>query len=132
MSMRASAFLDRLAGVTDPEEKRKIVGEEFVRVFEAEAEKPGPFDFLAQGTLYPDVIESTTEDTKAAVKIKTHHNVGGLPADMQFKLVWSRSSSFSKMRCARSGGRWGLPDEIVERQPFPGPGLCGPPAWRDH
>ena len=75
----------RLAGVTDPEEKRKIIGDEFVRVFEAEAEQAGPFEFLAQGTLYPDVIESTTADTKPAAKIKTHHNVGGLPEDLQLR-----------------------------------------------
>src|SRR3712207_4028680 len=85
----ADRFLARLAGVTDPEQKRVIVGEEFVRVFEAEAARLGPFAFLAQGTLYPDVIESATPatTTKNAAKIKTHHNVGGLPADMAFRLV---------------------------------------------
>jgi GMP synthase (glutamine-hydrolysing) len=116
-------FLRRLAGVTDPEEKRKIVGEEFVRVFEAEAARQGPFDYLAQGTLYPDVIESTTKDTKAAVKIKTHHNVGGLPADMTFKLVEPLKFLF-KDEVRAVGRTLGLPDEIVERQPFPGPGLA--------
>jgi GMP synthase (glutamine-hydrolysing) len=116
-------FLARLAGVTDPEQKRKIVGGEFVRVFEAEAEKAGPFDFLAQGTLYPDVIESTTKDTKAAVKIKTHHNVGGLPEDMAFKLVEPLKFLF-KDEVRAVGRSLGLPDEIVERQPFPGPGLA--------
>ncbi|MCO5222161.1 MAG: glutamine-hydrolyzing GMP synthase [Thermomicrobiales bacterium] len=115
-------FLDRLEGVTDPEEKRKIVGDEFVRVFEREAKKHGPFDFLAQGTLYPDVIESTTADTKAAAKIKTHHNVGGLPADMEFHLLEPLKFLF-KDEVRRVGKTLGLPDEIVWRQPFPGPGL---------
>ncbi|MEJ7762792.1 MAG: glutamine-hydrolyzing GMP synthase [Thermomicrobiales bacterium] len=116
-------FLDRLAGVTDPEEKRRRIGEAFVRVFEAEAARAGPFDFLAQGTLYPDVIESTTKDTKAAAKIKTHHNVGGLPDDMTFQLVEPLKFLFKDE--VRSVGRsLGLPDEIVERQPFPGPGLA--------
>jgi GMP synthase (glutamine-hydrolysing) len=115
-------FLARLAGVSDPERKRQIVGEVFVRVFEEEAAKAGPFDFLAQGTLYPDVIESTTKDTKAAAKIKTHHNVGGLPADMRFRLVEPLKFLFKDE--VRSVGRaLGLPDEVVERQPFPGPGL---------
>ena len=81
-------FLARLAGVTDPEEKRRIIGDEFIRVFEEEAAKikgdSGRIDFLTQGTLYPDVIESTAPETKTAQKIKTHHNVGGLPADLQF------------------------------------------------
>ncbi len=116
-------FLRRLVGVTDPEAKRVIVGEEFVRVFEAEAERAGPFDFLAQGTLYPDVIESTTADTKAAAKIKTHHNVGGLPADMRFRLVEPLKFLF-KDEVRAVGRALGLPDEIVERQPFPGPGLA--------
>ena len=116
-------FLTRLAGVSDPEQKRKIIGEEFVRVFEAEADKAGPFEFLAQGTLYPDVIESTTKDTKAAVKIKTHHNVGGLPEDMQFGLVEPLKFLF-KDEVRNVGRALGLPSEIVERQPFPGPGLA--------
>jgi GMP synthase (glutamine-hydrolysing) len=116
-------FLNKLIGVTDPEQKRKIIGEEFVRVFEAEADKQGPFAFLAQGTLYPDVIESTTKDTKAAVKIKTHHNVGGLPEDMQFSLVEPLKFLF-KDEVRAVGRALGLPDEIVERQPFPGPGLA--------
>ncbi len=80
-------FLARLAGVEDPEQKRKIIGDEFIRVFEEEAAKIGTIDFLTQGTLYPDVIESATSETKAAQKIKTHHNVGGLPADLRFQLI---------------------------------------------
>ena len=116
-------FLSRLAGVTDPEQKRKIIGETFVRVFEAEAERAGPFEFLAQGTLYPDVIESTTADTKAAAKIKTHHNVGGLPADMQFKLLEPLKFLF-KDEVRAVGRELGLPEEIVGRHPFPGPGLA--------
>ena len=116
-------FLGRLAGVTDPEEKRKIIGDTFVRVFEAEAERAGPFEFLAQGTLYPDVIESTTRDTGAAAKIKTHHNVGGLPADLKFTLVEPLKYLF-KDEVRAVGRELGLPDEIVERQPFPGPGLA--------
>jgi GMP synthase (glutamine-hydrolysing) len=116
-------FLDKLAGVTDPEEKRKIIGTEFIRVFETEAERAGPFQFLAQGTLYPDVIESTTKDTKAAAKIKTHHNVGGLPDDMQFDLIEPLKFLF-KDEVRKVGRSLGLPEEVVERQPFPGPGLA--------
>ncbi|MDP9362995.1 MAG: glutamine-hydrolyzing GMP synthase, partial [Chloroflexota bacterium] len=120
-------FLARLRGVSDPEEKRKAVGETFVRVFEVEAERlaerHGPFRFLAQGTLYPDVIESTTADTKAAAKIKTHHNVGGLPADLRFELLEPLKFLF-KDEVRAAGRALGLPPEIVERQPFPGPGLA--------
>ena len=116
-------FLEMLSGVEDPETKRKIIGETFIRVFEREADKAGPFEFLAQGTLYPDVIESTTKDTKAAAKIKTHHNVGGLPDDMQFGLVEPLKFLF-KDEVRNVGRALGLPDEIVERQPFPGPGLA--------
>jgi GMP synthase (glutamine-hydrolysing) len=116
-------FLGRLAGVTDPEEKRKIIGDEFVRVFEREAANHGPFEILAQGTLYPDVIESTTADTKAAAKIKTHHNVGGLPEDLQFELLEPLRFLF-KDEVRAVGTALGLPDEVVWRQPFPGPGLA--------
>jgi GMP synthase (glutamine-hydrolysing) len=116
-------FLERLSGVTDPERKRKIIGTEFVRIFEAEAAKLGHFDFLAQGTLYPDVIESKTADTRAADRIKTHHNVGGLPADMRFKLIEPLRWLF-KDEVRAVGLQLGLPAEIVHRQPFPGPGLA--------
>ncbi len=118
-------FLEKLKGVTDPEEKRKVIGETFIRVFEAEAEKAGPFQFLAQGTLYPDVIESATSssNSKTAVKIKTHHNVGGLPEDMDFELLEPFRLLFKDE--VRAVGRvLGVPEEIVERQPFPGPGLA--------
>ena len=102
----ADGFLGRLKGVTDPEEKRKIIGDEFVRVFEREAAKHGPFEILAQGTLYPDVIESTTADTKAAAKIKTHHNVGGLPEDLQFELLEPLKFLFKdEVRSGWSGAR---------------------------
>jgi GMP synthase (glutamine-hydrolysing) len=116
-------FLTRLEGVVDPEEKRKIVGDEFIRTFESQAALLGPFDFLAQGTLYPDVIESTTPDTKSAIKIKTHHNVGGLPADLMFALVEPLRYLF-KDEVRDVGRALGLPSEIVDRQPFPGPGLA--------
>ena len=116
-------FLDRLEGVADPEEKRRIVGDEFIRTFESQAALHGPFDFLAQGTLYPDVIESTAPDTKSAMKIKTHHNVGGLPADLTFSLVEPLRYLF-KDEVREVGRALGLPAEIVDRQPFPGPGLA--------
>lgn len=116
-------FLTRLEGVQDPEEKRKIIGDEFIRTFESQAALFGPFDFLAQGTLYPDVIESTAPDTKSAVKIKTHHNVGGLPADLKFSLVEPLRYLF-KDEVRGVGRALGLPAEVVDRQPFPGPGLA--------
>jgi GMP synthase (glutamine-hydrolysing) len=116
-------FLARLAGIEDPEQKRKIIGDEFIRVFEEEATKLGRIDFLTQGTLYPDVIESATSETKAAQKIKTHHNVGGLPADLRFKLIEPLRYLF-KDEVRAVGLEMGLPEAIVLRQPFPGPGLA--------
>ncbi len=121
-------FLAKLAGVSDPEQKRKIIGAEFIRVFEEEAallaKEGGPIAFLAQGTLYPDVIESTSHDTAAtATRIKTHHNVGGLPEDMQFQLVEPLRLLF-KDEAREIGLQLGLPEEWVWRHPFPGPGLA--------
>jgi len=122
-------FIGKLAGITDPEEKRKLIGTEFIRVFEQESKRLGPFDYLAQGTLYPDVIESagTNIDPKTgervAVKIKSHHNVGGLPKDLQFKLVEPLRRLF-KDEVRKVGRSLGLPQEIVGRHPFPGPGLA--------
>jgi GMP synthase (glutamine-hydrolysing) len=116
-------FLARLAGVEEPEEKRRIIGDEFIRVFEEEATRLGRIDFLTQGTLYPDVIESTTPETKAAQKIKTHHNVGGLPADLRFQLIEPLRYLF-KDEVRAVGLELGLPEAIVHRQPFPGPGLA--------
>jgi GMP synthase (glutamine-hydrolysing) len=116
-------FLARLAGVIDPEEKRRIIGDEFIRVFEEQAAALGEIDFLTQGTLYPDVIESATSETKAAQKIKTHHNVGGLPADLRFKLIEPLRYLF-KDEVRAVGLELGLPETMVHRQPFPGPGLA--------
>ncbi|MBM4405908.1 MAG: glutamine-hydrolyzing GMP synthase [Chloroflexi bacterium] len=116
-------FVGALKGITDPEEKRKTIGAEFIRVFEAEAAKLGDADFLAQGTLYPDVIESVTPETKAASKIKTHHNVGGLPKGMRFQLIEPLRNLF-KDEVREVGVALGLPEEMVYRQPFPGPGLA--------
>ena len=116
-------FLARLAGVEDPEEKRRIIGDEFIRVFEEEATKLGQIDFLTQGTLYPDVIESKTAETKTAAKIKTHHNVGGLPADLRFRLIEPLRYLF-KDEVRKVGTELGLPEAMVQRQPFPGPGLA--------
>jgi GMP synthase (glutamine-hydrolysing) len=123
LSSSADRFLKRLKGVIDPETKRKIIGEEFIRVFEEEARRIGKVDFLAQGTLYPDVIESASSGIKAAAKIKTHHNVGGLPADMQLQLLEPLRSLF-KDEVRKVGTELGLPDDMVWRQPFPGPGLA--------
>ncbi len=113
-------FLTAIRGVTEPEQKRKIIGREFVRIFEEEARKLGKVDFLVQGTLYPDVIES---GTKHAAVIKSHHNVGGLPEEMQFNLVEPLRNLF-KDEVRVLGRELGLPEEIVWRQPFPGPGLA--------
>ncbi len=115
-------FLSRLEGVTDPEEKRTIVGEEFIRVFEEEARKLGDVRFLVQGTLYSDVIESGGGEEGVAAKIKSHHNVGGLPADMRMELVEPLRALF-KDEVRRVGEELGLPEPMVWRQPFPGPGL---------
>ena len=115
-------FLARLDGVTDPERKRKIIGEEFIRVFEEEANKHGPVEFLAQGTLYPDVIESASAGYGAQV-IKTHHNVGGLPERMHLKLVEPLRLLF-KDEVRELGRALALPDHLVDRHPFPGPGLA--------
>ena len=116
-------FLKKLKDVTDPELKRKIIGEEFIRVFEEKARGIGKVDFLAQGTLYPDIIESASSGSKAAAKIKTHHNVGGLPADMSLQLLEPLRSLF-KDEVRKVGSEVGLPDDMVWRQPFPGPGLA--------
>lgn len=122
-------FLKQLEGVTDPEVKRKRIGHEFIQVFEEESKRLGPFDYLAQGTLYPDVIESADTNVdpqtgeRVAVKIKSHHNVGGLPKDLRFKLVEPLRKLF-KDEVRKVGRSIGLPEEIVRRHPFPGPGLA--------
>ena len=112
-------FLDKLAGVADPETKRKVIGAEFIRVFEEEARKLSGIEFLAQGTIYPDIIESGTKTVKA---VKSHHNVGGLPEDLGFALVEPLKMLF-KDEVRACGKALGLPDSMVYRQPFPGPGL---------
>lgn len=116
-------FLRRLQGITDPEMKRRRVGEEFIKVFEYKAARLGKIDFLAQGTLYPDVIESTSKETKAAARIKTHHNVGGLPTKMALTLIEPLRYLF-KDEVREVGLALGLPEDMVWRQPFPGPGLA--------
>ena len=112
-------FLEKLSGVIDPEKKRKIIGEEFIRIFEEEKAKLGEIDYLVQGTIYPDVIES---GTSTAHTIKSHHNVGGLPEDMDFQLIEPLRMLF-KDEVRKVGQKLGIPDEILWRQPFPGPGL---------
>lgn len=122
-------FVDAIKGVIDPEEKRKIIGREFIRVFEEESKRIGPFDYLAQGTLYPDVIESADSNIdpktgeRVAVKIKSHHNVGGLPKDLQFKLVEPFRKLF-KDEVRKVARELNVPKRIIERHPFPGPGLA--------
>ena len=123
ISVNASQlFLSKLRGVTDPELKRKIIGNTFIEVFEAEARKHGPFEFLAQGTLYPDVIESVSFKGPSET-IKTHHNVGGLPEKMQFQLIEPLRELF-KDEVREVGRQLGLPEKIIGRHPFPGPGLA--------
>lgn len=118
----ADRFLEQLKGVIDPEKKRHIIGEEFIRVFEEEAAKLGKVDLLAQGTVYPDVVESTAPGLKAAARIKSHHNVGGLPARMSLTLLEPLRNLF-KDEVRQVGLALGLPEDVVWRQPFPGPGL---------
>ncbi|MBN1438276.1 MAG: glutamine-hydrolyzing GMP synthase [Anaerolineales bacterium] len=123
----AEDFIEALAGVTDPERKRKIIGEKFIRTFEREALRTagggGPARFLVQGTIYPDVVESRAAERSSADKIKTHHNVGGLPKDLGFDLVEPLRYLF-KDEVRKVGAELGLPEELVWRQPFPGPGLA--------
>ena len=114
-------FLSKLAGVTEPEHKRKIIGEEFIRVFEEEGKKIGSVDYLVQGTIYPDVIESGTGD---AAVIKSHHNVGGLPDYVDFKEIIEPLRMLFKDEVRALGRELGLPKYLVQRQPFPGPGLA--------
>ena len=116
-------FLAKLAGVTDPERKRAIIGEEFIRCFEEEAAKLGPVDVIVHGTIYPDVIESKSKDSKTSARIKTHHNVGGLPADMKLENVEPLRRLF-KDEVRRVGAELGIPEDILWRHPFPGPGLA--------
>jgi GMP synthase (glutamine-hydrolysing) len=116
-------FLARLAGVIDPEQKRAIIGEEFIRCFEEEAAKLGPVDVIVHGTIYPDVIESKSKDSKTSARIKTHHNVGGLPADMRLENVEPLRRLF-KDEVRHVGAELGIPEDILWRHPFPGPGLA--------
>ena len=124
-------FLDALAGVTDPEHKRKTIGRLFIDVFDAEAKKIGGAEFLAQGTLYPDVIESVSFTGGPSVTIKSHHNVGGLPERMNMKLVEPLRELF-KDEVRALGRELGLPQAFVDRHPFPGPGLAIRCPGRDH
>ncbi len=119
----SQTFLEALRGVTDPETKRRIIGEKFIRTFEAEAERLGRPPFLVQGTIYPDVVESSGPERRGAARIKTHHNVGGLPVDLRFELVEPLRYLF-KDEVRQAGLELGLPESLVMRQPFPGPGLA--------
>ena len=116
-------FLKKLASVIDPEEKRKIIGKEFIRVFEEKASKVKTVKFLAQGTLYPDVIESSGTASSSSARVKSHHNVGGLPKNLKLKLIEPLRDLF-KDEVRRIAGQLGMPENIVHRQPFPGPGLA--------
>ena len=116
-------FLENLQAISDPEQKRKIIGETFIRVFEQESLNLGDIDFIVQGTTYPDVVESASSGSGSTVKIKTHHNVGGLPEDMHFQLIEPLRNLF-KDEVRKVGIELGLPEEMVFRQPFPGPGLA--------
>jgi GMP synthase (glutamine-hydrolysing) len=118
----SARFLDNLQGIVEPEQKRKIIGNEFIRVFEEEAAKLGTVEFLVQGTLYPDVIESVSVRGPSAT-IKTHHNVGGLPEKMRMKLIEPLRELF-KDEVRRVGADLGLEPEVLNRQPFPGPGMA--------
>lgn len=117
---RQGSFFGTAAGVTEPEEKRKIIGEEFIRVFEEEGKKIGSVDFLAQGTIYPDVIESGSGN---AATIKSHHNVGGLPDFVDFREIVEPLRLLFKDEVRQLGRELGLPEYLVKRQPFPGPAL---------
>ena len=122
-SESSERFLSVLTGIEDPEQKRKIIGNEFINVFDEEATRLGSVDFLTQGTLYPDVIESKSSDNSVSATIKTHHNVGGLPEHMKLELVEPLRYLF-KDEVREVGLELGLPEEMVYRQPFPGPGLA--------
>ncbi len=113
-------FLKRLSGVVEPENKRKIIGEEFIRVFEEESKKIGDVEFLVQGTIYPDIVESGTEGNKL---VKSHHNVGGLPENMEFKGLVEPLKTLYKDEVREVGLALGIPSELIYRQPFPGPGI---------
>jgi GMP synthase (glutamine-hydrolysing) len=119
----SEAFLEALSGISDPEAKRRVIGEKFIRVFEDQAERLGRPRYLVQGTIYPDVIESSSGNGHGAERIKTHHNVGGLPPDLGFELVEPLRNLF-KDEVRAVGEALGLPEGLVWRQPFPGPGLA--------
>ena len=120
--MNQKFFFKKLSGVTDPEQKRKIIGNQFIYSFESVSSRFENMNYLAQGTLYPDVIESGVSHGKAAHVIKSHHNVGGLPEDMKFKLIEPLRELF-KDEVRKVGKELGLPEKLIKRHPFPGPGL---------